>query len=74
MHCNLIGVSLYFASSFESLSMRCRYDLMHDDFTAVSLSHASAIAIAQCCVVYETGVHYRQVLFALAFIVLLTFF
>ena len=38
---------------------RSRYDLMHDDFTAVSLSHATTIAIAQCCVVYETGVHYR---------------
>jgi hypothetical protein len=36
---------------------------MHDDFTVVSLSHATTIAtgIAQCCVVYETGVHYRQV-------------
>ena len=33
---------------------------MHDDFTAVSLSHATTIAVAQCCVVYETGVHYRQ--------------
>jgi hypothetical protein len=33
---------------------------MHDDFTVVSLSHATTIAIAQCCVVYETGVHYRQ--------------
>jgi len=34
----------------------CRYDLMHDDFTVVSLSHATAIAVAQCCVEYETGV------------------
>ncbi len=44
--------------------MLSRYDLMHDDFTAVSLSHASAIAIAQCCVVYETGVHYRFAAFS----------
>jgi hypothetical protein len=36
-----------------------RYDLVHDDFTAVSLSHATSIAIAQCSVVYETGIHYR---------------